>query len=256
MPNQHSKNNLTSQLETERDNIIGLIKEGYSVKEIARRIDYPYGTLYRFIRTNNLRPVGAVANNGKFKGQPLPKATVSTWDPDEIRSLYWDKENDLYEIAAMKGCSQVTVLNFMKRHCIERRSKGESTKLSYRKNPERREVDRMNCLMGVSGYNAASRESWIEVECREWLTYHGIEFDQEYQIDNPGHFYDFRVGDTLIEMDGVYWHNKPEQQAKDRAFEAYAEANGYTVIRITDKELNEFGETIFEERLGHLYEKS
>jgi len=42
---------------------------------------------------------------------------------------------------------------------------------------------------------------------------------------------------TIIEVDGNYWHSKPEVMIRDKLHTEYLIRNGYAVIRISDKEL-------------------
>lgn len=48
------------------------------------------------------------------------------------------------------------------------------------------------------------KPSGIEVRVAEWLTSHGIQFEQQVKVHYS--LIDFKVGDTLIEVNGCYWH--------------------------------------------------
>jgi G:T-mismatch repair DNA endonuclease (very short patch repair protein) len=49
-----------------------------------------------------------------------------------------------------------------------------------------------------------SKPSGIERRVAEWLTSHGIQFEQQVKVHYS--IIDFKVGDTLIEVNGCYWH--------------------------------------------------
>jgi len=44
----------------------------------------------------------------------------------------------------------------------------------------------------------------------------------------------------VVEVDGIYWHNKPSSKMKDKGQTAYWQKMGYQVFRITDKDVNEY----------------
>lgn len=95
-----------------------------------------------------------------------------------------------------------------------------------------------------------------EEKVKEILKVHGIKFEQEYEI--LGKFYDFYLpkqseeeNDILIEVDGVYWHGKDQEdltmrQTKQRIEDFYkasiAMIKQIPLIRIWEDE-------IFEEEL-------
>jgi ATP-dependent phosphoenolpyruvate carboxykinase len=57
----------------------------------------------------------------------------------------------------------------------------------------------------------------------------------------------FLVRDEIIvELDGLYWHNKPKQKEKDLLFEQQAKASGYDIVRFTDNEISETKGKCFE----------
>jgi G:T-mismatch repair DNA endonuclease (very short patch repair protein) len=50
--------------------------------------------------------------------------------------------------------------------------------------------------------------SGIERRVAEWLTEHGIQFEQQVKVHYSR--IDFKVGNTLIEVNGCYWHGCAE----------------------------------------------
>jgi very-short-patch-repair endonuclease len=71
----------------------------------------------------------------------------------------------------------------------------------------------------------------------EWLHRKGI--DHEHQRRFRIGFVDYFVPDRnlVIEVDGDYWHSRPEQIGKDRARTAYLEKIGVRVIRIAEHDI-------------------
>jgi len=70
----------------------------------------------------------------------------------------------------------------------------------------------------------------------------GIEYETQYRLDGDGRPFDFYLPpDTLLEIDGVYWHSRPGQAARDAAKSALAKKRSYRLIRITDLEIAEHG---------------
>ena len=56
----------------------------------------------------------------------------------------------------------------------------------------------------------------------------------DYQLDAA--IPELNIG---IEADGEIWHNNPDKITKDKRRDAELAANGWTIIRFTDKELKE-----------------
>lgn len=77
----------------------------------------------------------------------------------------------------------------------------------------------------------------------------GVAYSQQFLIQYGStkdgtrfrHCYDFHITGTniLIEVDGDYWHTRPEVIARDRACEAVALERGFQVIRITESDLKD-----------------
>ena len=74
--------------------------------------------------------------------------------------------------------------------------------------------------------------------------------DFEHQFHLEGKFYDFRIDDTLIEIDGNWWHGKEksieelegmrkEIRQNDLEKNDIAEQNGFEIVRIWTDEIND-----------------
>jgi very-short-patch-repair endonuclease len=68
----------------------------------------------------------------------------------------------------------------------------------------------------------------------------GIDFIKQYVLNNK-----FAVdayipkSNTLIQVDGNYWHNLDRVKKKDKSFNAYAKKCGYRVVRLWEKDIYE-----------------
>lgn len=85
-------------------------------------------------------------------------------------------------------------------------------------------------------YMRSRLETNPERKVRELLELMGIKFNQEYRI---GRFYiDFYLPDRklAIEVDGDYWHAKPEVKARDIRKEAFLKDKGIDVLRVKESE--------------------
>ena len=100
--------------------------------------------------------------------------------------------------------------------------------------------------------------SKIEKEFGEFIQKNGIELQEQYQINYK--FYDFIIKGTniLLEFNGDYFHTNPEiyqngpinkMQLKNKKNDSYkkilAEANGYKIIYVWEKDYNESKEKVF-----------
>lgn len=90
-----------------------------------------------------------------------------------------------------------------------------------------------------------------EREFKQLLKDNNIQYEQTFYLDKK--FYDFYLADynTLVEVDGTYWHGKGlednelnETQTKNRKNDKLknkiAEYNGYMLIRVWGDEINKF----------------
>jgi len=82
----------------------------------------------------------------------------------------------------------------------------------------------------------ALNETSIEKAIREELEKREIDFIPQAQIG--AYFADFKIGNVIIECDGEYWHNLPENKTRDKAKNRLYRKLGYKVFRFTDKEIN------------------
>jgi len=50
----------------------------------------------------------------------------------------------------------------------------------------------------------------------------------------------------IIQWDGTYWHTKPKRKLLDESQDAYFNKCGYKVLRITDKQIKNNIEKVYE----------
>jgi len=81
-----------------------------------------------------------------------------------------------------------------------------------------------------------------EVDFGEMIKTFFPQLQSQYQLKNYHHCYDFYSPelDLLIEYDGLYWHNKPRQQAKDKKHLLAAKQHQKKLAVITDKDWKMF----------------
>jgi len=101
---------------------------------------------------------------------------------------------------------------------------------------------------GRLGSNTKPERKMIEI-----MSSLGIEYEQQFLIQfkktknsNWRHCYDFLIKNTniLVEVDGDYWHSKPETIKRDNECELIADSLGYRVIRFKESEIYNNPETV------------
>lgn len=78
----------------------------------------------------------------------------------------------------------------------------------------------------------------IEVKLAVALAELGIDFTPEQVIGRWVVDFALSDGRTIIEADGDYWHSLPQSIARDVRKDAYLIHHGYTVLHITESEIN------------------
>lgn len=96
------------------------------------------------------------------------------------------------------------------------------------------------CANTIKNETQQKKNTDIEQVMLEWLTKYGGAFPIQKQVlINKVGVVDFVVGTTVIECDGVYWHTKPGRPEKDATRDKKLNDLGYTVIRISDREMKQ-----------------
>lgn len=244
MPNQYTK--LTNEIDGKKDIIKKLLEDNYSVCEICNIMGYKYSAVYNCICRNNMKHFVSVKNIGKsraFKKRYDDYNINHVLSKEVLYELYVVKQKDLYEIAKIYNVSPSGVLFRMRSLGIKTRSKKEASKIMYDKKPELREVHRKNANLGITGVFKKGNNysnTKIEQQFEKYCIDNCIPYVRAFQITKETHRYDFLIyGETIVELDGLYWHDKEKQKIKDRQHEDFALTNNYAVIRFTDKEIKE-----------------
>ncbi len=86
-------------------------------------------------------------------------------------------------------------------------------------------------------YQAAHmpRVSAIEEAVAVELDRRGISYERQVRLQR--FVADFRVGDTLVEVDGTYWHKLPRVVARDARKEVVFAAMGLALIRVPESDI-------------------
>lgn len=181
-------------------------------------------------------------NNGKSARAKQAQQSSIKFNPtkEEIEKLFFEDGLGQREIAEYYKVSKALVCKKMKQYCIDVKSVGQSRYW----NDSRREHFRMLANTGVVGvfrnqnwkYHSTSIEKFFIDECERL----NISYKRQYPIEKYGHQYDFYIEkyNLLVEMDGEYFHNLPNQKVKDLEQMQRCVELGYTIVRITDKEID------------------
>ena len=181
-------------------------------------------------------------NNGKSTRAKQAQQSSIKFNPtkEEIEKLFFEDGLGQREIAEYYKVSKALVCKKMKQYCIDVKSVGQSRYW----NDSRREHFRMLANTGVVGvfrnqnwkYHSTSIENFFIDECERL----NISYKRQYPIEKYVHQYDFYIEkyNLLVEMDGEYFHNLPNQKVKDLGQMQRCVELGYTIVRITDKEIN------------------
>lgn len=251
MPNQYTK--LSKELDTKVEIIKSLLEDNYSVSEISKMLDYKYSSVYNCICRNGLKHLVGVEKIGKsrsFKKRYDDYNNSHPLSESVLYELYVIQQKDLYEISRIYNISASGVLYRMNIFGIPTRNKKDAIKIMYHKKPELRDVHRRNANLGLTGvfrkgnnYTNTKIEQYFEKYC----VVNNIPYVKQFQITKDTHRYDFLIYEkTIVELDGLYWHDNEKQKEKDKNHIDFALTNGYNVVRFTDKEIKETKGRCFE----------
>jgi G:T-mismatch repair DNA endonuclease (very short patch repair protein)/endogenous inhibitor of DNA gyrase (YacG/DUF329 family) len=91
------------------------------------------------------------------------------------------------------------------------------------------------------------KTSKLEIRCAEYLTTMGLDYEHQAIIKDK-FVVDFRIGNTILQCDGDYWHGHKsfeplterqlKQQKRDAAQDKYLQACGYSVIRVWESDMS------------------
>lgn len=170
-------------------------------------------------------------------------------DPCIIQKLY-DSGLTLKDIGKNFNTTAATVLKFFRDNKLKLRTKSEITK------------KRMQCEKTRDYLREKSTEAFLrrrkfgtgpEKHFEEWCKNKNIRYKSQWRKIGNKHPYDFLLPDynLLVEIDGHFWHSKPEQKIKDEKHTKDAINAGYRIVRIDTLLLKE---STYEEFLGDYIE--
>jgi very-short-patch-repair endonuclease len=108
--------------------------------------------------------------------------------------------------------------------------------------------DKKYCSVKCYKQNVVNRfNTKPEIKFRNMLLQYSVPFNTQFYL--KGKWFDFKINNTLIEIDGVYWHGKgilyedmPQWRKQifdnDRYKDRLANENNYKLIRIWEDELD------------------
>lgn len=167
---------------------------------------------------------------------------------DILYSLYNEEKLSLKGIAELHNYpNPASVQADMDYYNIPRRSYKQAGKVLFERQPELKQLHRINFYKNLHLYNI--RKTWIEVAFEEWAYKNNIIVTYQFQITPSTHRYDFRIDNTkiLIELDGTFWHNSHKAKYRDMMYDIEALQAGYVVYRYTEKEIKLKENVIFDE---------
>jgi very-short-patch-repair endonuclease len=193
------------------------------------------------------------ADNLKRK-QTMDKAQQLLGEPLR-EGLQRRLDNGMYMYDIARDCGIVderVVLRWMKEMDIKPRSHSEMVRLQWRDNETRRAMwgktikewkyahpqeSMEHSLIGNLALQATSPTS-IERSMMDALDHAGIPYKFQYVIGDK-FLCDIAFPNAMliVECDGTYWHSTPKQRRRDAGKDAYLQACGYTVLRFSDKQI-------------------
>jgi len=134
-----------------------------------------------------------------------------------------------------KGIQKATSGSFKKGHKINLGKKNHLGKKHTEKTKEKMRLKRVEIMK--AGIN--QKETKPEKIMKDILEKKNIKYEQQWRYKYG--IADFYLPDysTIIEVDGEYWHSRPEVKERDRRQTFWLKNNGYNIIRIPSNDLIE-----------------
>lgn len=203
-----------------------------------------YHSLYKYIKRNRPNIALSITMNGKSSASTLAARNKSKRpDADTLRKLYWTQGMTMVKIAETYEVSAGSVCNWFEELGIKARDYKERVMMwmddAHKEHWRKLANDGKIGVHKWRGEWQGTKTTWIEAALEDWLRQNNIEFVREFQIKKGAHRFDFWVKGTklLLETDGIYFHNRDDQQIKDRTQEESAKEYGFIVLRFTDEDI-------------------
>ena len=204
--------------------------------------DLDYHFVYSVMKRWSDIPISS-AINGKSKSAKIAysnRRIFSKTDKDVVVSMYVDEKRTLKHISNEFGTNSVTVMQFLQECGVPRRTKSEIMTIRMA-SAEARENLRRHSTKNYLNKRKTGTKPEIEFKC--WLDQNCISYEEQFRKVGNGHPYDFFIPhlNLIVEIDGFYWHQSDKQKIKDAKHVEDAIQQGYNIVRICTKELEESG---------------
>jgi very-short-patch-repair endonuclease len=239
------------QLKLYYDIVVKELQDGESLKYICETNDLNYFAFYKKIKKENPDVLKRdwTSNSKKKRYSEVQKIKL---DEAVIIDMYKNQKISARKIADNFNVVQNTILRILRENKVPKNDQSNYW------TEEMKEHQRTLCYDAKIGIHSqgdgAYRFTKPERDFTAWCCENNIKYERQYQISKGTHRYDFKIDGTsvLVEIDGEFWHNKPEQKEKDSRFEKDAKNEGFTVLRFSDKVINSTKSRCFEELFNYV----
>lgn len=212
-----------------------------SLREYTAYYLIPYIPFYKLCKKYSDKSITRKAN-GKSRRSVVALSSRKKIPSTElacITNMYVTDLMSLEEIGRKYDVTAVTVMTYLKSHGVVLRSKSEIMRRRIENTPNYSELMRDYSTKGY--LSRRQRGTKPELHFKTWLQNNNVVYVEQYRKVGNAHPYDFFLPEhnLLVEIDGHYWHSKPEQQIKDTQHVEDAISKGYKIVRICTKELEE-----------------
>ena len=214
-----------------------------SIKQISDEIGISYFKTYKAYKQFYPDFVSTKDNGKKVYGKNAPghdkRQSIPDEDVNTVANLYLEELLTMRQIGEVYDCTAGAVLNYFKKHNINRRSISEASKLVW--------TDEMRHQASIRSTNAYVNQRKVETEPERefirWLQVNDVMFIPQFRKTGINHPYDFLLPEfnLLVEIDGTYWHSLPNQKLKDKDQVVHAINAGYNIVRIDATEAKKVG---------------
>lgn len=229
-------------------------KSGHdSLWAFCKETNAHYHSLYKYIKLNIPDIVLSRTTNGKSNASTIASRNKSKRpDANTLRELYWKQGMTMVKISEIYKVSSGSVCHWFEELDIKARDYTQRVKMwmddAHKEHWRKLANDGKIGVHKWRGEWQGNKTTWIEAALEDWLKKNNIEFVREFQIKKGAHRFDFWIKGTklLLETDGLYFHNRDNQQIKDRTQEESAKEYGFIVLRFNDQEIRTTNGKCFE----------
>jgi very-short-patch-repair endonuclease/transposase len=208
-----------------------------SCREITDTSGLLYSTVRTFLQANNYQP-----RKTSQKAQNTRRGRKKVDDAILVQ-LYTVEQKTMKEVAEYFGITPGAVCLHCQRLGISRTTQEASALIRSKMTPDELAADFAFRSERSLRMIAAStqRYSHTDIECLfiTWCETNVVTYQHQFRIPGVRHVYDFYLpdGNTVVEVDGDYWHTKPEQISKDVAANIAAQQAGFHIVRFLRSEI-------------------